>query len=547
VTANLAELLAAAASESPDRVALVDSATGRQTTWAALDDVVSRVATGLGRLGLVAGNRVVICTANRSEFVVAYLAALRAHLVAVPVNPRAATGELVRTVADCRARILVADATTITPARKVVTGLQEALRGADEELRARSVVPRIVTVDTPACGDEVDLATLLTGDAEPQPPARDPESLAVLRYTAGTSSVPRAAILSHRALLANLEQAAQVQPPMVARDDVVYGVLPLFHVYGLNAVLGQVLRQQARLVIADTFDPEGSLDDIVRHGVTIVPVAPPVLAHWRDLADLAHVPDVVGPVDVAERLSGVRTLMSGSAPLSPELVEEFTERTGVTVHQGYGLTEAAPVVTSTLCSSQVKPGSVGSALPGVRLRLVDETGGEPTGSDPGEIHVAGDNLFDGYWPDAADGPVDGWLATGDLGFLDADGDLFLVDRLKELIIVSGFNVYPREVEEVLTEVEDVLEAAVVGVPDDLTGEAVVAYVRPRPDRIDSADPRQVAELQELVREVCATRLARFKQPTRIEVVAALPRTVTGKIARGRLRSRVGRDEPGLLE
>jgi long-chain acyl-CoA synthetase len=535
VTANIAELLTVAASESPDRVALVDAGTGRETTWAALDEAVSRVATGLGRLGLVAGNRVVVTTANRSELVVAYLATLRAHLVAVPVNPRAATGELVRTVADCRARIVVADGTTITAARKVVTGLEEALRGADEELRARSVVPRIVAVDTAATGDEVPLDGLLAETAAPLPAGRDPESLAVLLYTSGTSSVPRAAMLSHRALLANLEQAAQVEPPMVGRDDVVYGVLPLFHVYGLNAVLGQVLRQQATLVIADAFDPEGALDDIVRHGVTVVPVAPPVLAHWRSASG------------VGERLSGVRTLMSGSAPLSPELVEEFTARTGVTVHQGYGLTEAAPVVTSTLCSSRVKPGSVGSALPGVRLRLVDETGGEPTGSDPGEIHVAGDNLFDGYWPDASDGPVDGWLATGDLGFLDADGDLFLVDRLKELVIVSGFNVYPSEVEDVLAEIDDVLEAAVIGVPDDVTGEAVVAYVRPRPDRVDPADNAQVAALEEEVRAVCSTRLARFKQPTRIEVVAALPRTVTGKIAKGRLRSGVRRENSRLLE
>jgi len=535
VTANLAELLTRAAAESPDRVALVDAATGRRTTWSELEDAVSRVAAGLGELGLVAGNRVVLSTANRPEFVTAYLAVLRAHLVAVPVNPRAATGELVRTAADCRPRLLVADSTTITSARSVATGLEEALRGADEELRARAVVPRIVALDCPPAAGEAEWSALLGTAPRALPAARDAESLAVLLYTSGTSSVPRAAMLSHRALIANVEQAARVDPPMVRRDDVLYGVLPMFHVYGLNAVLGQVLCQQATLVVADTFDPEGALDDIARYGVTVVPIAPPVLAHWRTVPD------------VAERLRGVRTIMSGSAPLSPELVEEFTERSGLTVHQGYGLTEAAPVVTSTLCSKEVKAGSVGSALPGVSLRLVDETGGTPSGSDPGEILVAGDNLFDGYWPDASDGPVDGWLATGDVGFLDGDGDLFLVDRLKEIIIVSGFNVYPSEIEELLADVDGVLEAAVVGVPDELTGEAVVAYVRPDPARLDPADEAAVTELRRRVREICEASLARFKQPSRLEVVPALPRTITGKIAKGRLRTVIRREGMGLIE
>ena len=154
----------------------------------------------------------------------------------------------------------------------------------------------------------------------------------------------------------------------------------------------------------------------------------------------------------------------------------------------------------------MKPGSVGSALPGVSIRLVDETGGTPYGSDPGEIQVAGDNLFDGYWPEASDGPVDGWFATGDVGFLDPDGDLFLVDRLKEIIIVSGFNVYPSEVEDVLSEIEGVLESAVVGVPDDLTGEAVVAYVRPDPDRISTSPTRSsVAGLRRRIEEACEAR------------------------------------------
>lgn len=530
MTANLAELLARAADEAPEGVALVEADSGAVLTWAELDETVTRVALGFEGEGLVAGNRVVIVTANRPEFVVLYLAALRARLVAVPVNPRAATGELVRMVADCGARAMVADASTITAARSVVAGLEDALIGADEDLRARTTIPRLVALGCPALPGETTYADLLATAPRPLPESRDAEALAVLLYTSGASGRPKAAMLTHRALLANIDQVAATDPPMMTGDDVVYGVLPLFHVYGLNAVLGQVLRQRATLVISDGFEVDRSLGHLSRHGVTVVPVAPPVLAYWRQVPDLP------------ERLRSVRLVISGSAPLSPELVEEFTARTGIAVHQGYGLTEAAPVVTSTLCSAVVKPGSVGSPLPGVRLRLVDETWRQTEGEDPGEILVAGDNLFEGYWPDGDDGPVDGWFATGDVGYLDADGDLFLVDRVKELVIVSGFNVYPSEIEEVLCEVDGVLEAAVIGVPDDQTGEAVVAYVRTA-----TSDPARQQELRERLDEACGRRLARFKQPSRVEIVETLPHTVTGKIAKGRLRATVRRQNLGLIE
>jgi long-chain acyl-CoA synthetase len=182
---------------------------------------------------------------------------------------------------------------------------------------------------------------------------------------------------------------------------------------------------------------------------------------------------------------------------------------------------------------------VGAALPGIELRLVDEPWGQVEGEDPGQIQVRGDNLFSGYWPDVADGPdADGWYATGDVGFLDAEGDLFLVDRVKELIIVSGFNVYPTEVEDVIREVDGVTDVAVIGAPDAETGEAVVAYV---------VASRPLTHLEEAVRAHAVVRLARFKQPTRIEVVDALPLTVTGKVQKGRLRGLERRRQLGLLE
>lgn len=534
MTANLAELLGRAAEEAPDGRALVVPATGASYTWSELDAAADRAAQGFGRLGLVAGNRVVLVTGNRPELVVAYFGALRANLVAVPVNPRAATGELLTAVTDSGARLVVADGATVEAARSVLAGIADARDHADEEVRGRTVVPRLVTVDAipepGECGFEELLAP--APDEPPLPPAHDPESLAVLLYTSGASARPRAAMLSHRALIANIEQVGAIEPPVVGPDDVVYGVLPLFHVFGLNAVLGPVVHRRATLVLVDGFDPERSLREVQEHGVTVLPVAPAVLAHWRRVEGLG------------ERLSGVRTLLSGSAPLAPEVVDELQERWGITVHQGYGLTEAAPVVTSTLVAGPGTPkrGSVGRAVPGVSLTLVDENGRPPAGEDAGEIWVKGDNLFDGYWPDGAGAPVDGWHATGDVGYLDADGDLFLVDRLREIVVVSGFNVYPSEVEEVLLDVDGVLEAAVVGVPDEETGEAVVAYLR-----TDVSGAEEQADLRSRVADACARRLARFKHPARVEVVDALPHTATGKIAKGRLRTALRRGWTELLE
>jgi len=528
---NLASLLARAAADGPDQIGIVEASSGRRVTWAELDAEVSRVANGLSGMGLVAGYRVVISVGNRIEFVTSYLGALRARMVAVPVNPRSATGELVRMIADCGARIVIADASSVTTVRSAVAGLADALEAADEGLRSRTVVPRVVVADAPTLAGEASYADLVRHAAVEIPTPEDPEALAVLLYTSGTSGLPRAAMLSHRALIANVEQAAAVEPAMVTSEDVVLGVLPIFHVYGLNAVLGQVIRQRARLVLVDGFEVEGSLDVIEREAVSVVPVAPPVFAYWKPVENLAA------------RLRGVRLVLSGSAPLARELIDSFTRVTGIAVHQGYGLTEGAPVVTSTLCSRTVKTGSVGSALPGIRIRLVDPAGRAPEGEDPGEIFIAGANLFSGYWPDGADGPdKDGWWATGDVGFLDPDGDLFLVDRLKELVIVSGFNVYPSEVEDVITELDAVAEAAVIGTKDPRTGEAVVAYVKPKPN-LSVTDE----ELADAIRGHCATRLARFKRPSVVNVVAELPHTGTGKVAKGLLRATERRRALGLLE
>ena len=528
----VADLVALAAARDGDRDALVETS-GRRLTWADLDREVDRVATGLGDAGVVAGQRVLLAMGNRVELVTTYLAALRAQLVAVPVNPRAKVEELAWMIADSGARLVVADSAAVAEVRAAGVLVREALAGSrdvlDDDVVARAREPRLVVVDSePQSADELAFDALRASEARPLLTRPDPETLACLLYTGSTVDLPRAAMLTHRALLANIEQTAAVRPAMVAAGDVVLGVLPLFHVYGLNAVLGSVLRQGATLVLVDHFDPRGTLDVVAEHGVTVVPVAPAVFPHWLALDDLATA------------MAGVRLVASGSAPLARAVMEEFTSRTGVPVHQGYGLTEAAPVVTSTLASAEPVPGSLGSALPGVGLRLVDDHGLEPEAGDPGEVEVRGANLFSGYWPDGADAPgPEGWWATGDVGYLDDGGDLFLVDRAAEVVVVAGFSVYPREVEAVIGQVPGVLEAAVIGVPDEATGHAVVAYVR--------APDAETAAVVEAVRARCDEALAAFKRPTRIEVVDELPTTLAGRVRKGELRQLERRRALGLLE
>jgi long-chain acyl-CoA synthetase len=281
-------------------------------------------------------------------------------------------------------------------------------------------------------------------------------------------------------------------------------------------------------VLVDRFDPAALLQQIQQRGVTHIPVVPSMLQAFLQ-----------APADsLRAGFRGVRHVLSGAAPLSAELSKAFTEATGVPVYEGYGLTEAAPGVTLTFVGGAPKPGSIGRPLPGVDVRLVDVGGFEfePNGEGdpeegPGELSIRGDNLFSGYWPDGSGGPDDdGWLPTGDVGYRDAAGDFVLVDRTRELIIVNGFNVYPREIESVLAAHPQVAEAAALGVPDETTGEAVKAFVVAMP-----GTELSVASVQ----AHCEEWLARFKQPREIVVVERLPHSPTGKISKRVLREQEG--------
>ncbi len=536
VIVNVSDLLRSTAERDPDGTALIenraaaDATVRREVTWRELDDAADAVARGLSARGLVAGHRVALVMANRVDLPIAYFGILRGGMVAVPVNPRATAAEIARMIADSGARVVLVDETAVAQTR---------------EAMAETTHPVELVVDgCEAAATETTFEAFLAGATGTAPVApRDPESLAVILYTSGSSGRPRGAMLTHRALLANIEQVAKLERAPIAPDDVALGLLPMFHVYGLNAVLGQAVRHGASVVLVDGFDPSGLLDLIVAEGVTNLPLAPPVVAAWA------------GRSDLREKLASVRVVLSGASNLDADLAEEFWSSSGHVVEQGYGLTEAAPVISVTLASprepgSTSVAGSVGHPLPGVEVKVLD-TGRTPAdhltipeaivSGDPSEIWVRGDNLFSGYWPDGAEGPGDdGWFATGDIGIIGTGGELVLVDRVRELVIVSGFNVYPREIEDVIAEVRGVQQVAVVGLPHEETGEAVVAFVEA--DTSVAPDP---ADLVEAIEARCRTSLARFKQPTQILIVGGLPRSATGKIEKGRLRAQARSGALGL--
>jgi long-chain acyl-CoA synthetase len=490
---SLAELVRAAARRRPEAPAVV--AGDQRLSWAELDAAVDRAAAGYAGLDLAPGGRVAIQLPNGLDWLRAALGALRAGLVVVPVNSAYTDPELEYVLSDSGAGLLVA---------------------SDE----RSPVAGV-----PVCAGPPD------ADGPPAEVTVDPAAPSFLAYTSGTTGRPRGAILTAAALRANQEQCLAMAPPPVREDDRVLLVLPLFHVYGLNAGFGLVAATGACAVLQQHFDPRASLTLMAEEQVTAVPGAPPMYQAWLAAADALG-----NDTELRRGFAAMRMASSGAAPLPEDVWAAMRDRAAVTVWEGYGLTEAAPVVASTLATGRAKPNCIGGPLPGVELELRDTatTVSPAEGLDPedhlegpGEIWLRGPNLFAGYWPDGADGPdADGWLGTGDLAYRDADGDLHLVDRRSDLILVSGFNVYPAEVERVLDAHPAVAESAVIGVPDARTGAAVRAVVVLRPGEHLTFEDLQAH---------AAESLARYKVPTSVHFLPALPHSLTGKVSRARLR------------
>ncbi len=485
-----------------DAVALVSRS--KTTTYGTLRDQVAGLRAGLAGLGLTPGDRLAILAGNNWYFVVSYLAALGAGLVVVPLNPTSPARELEREIVAVGVRAVVVGPT----GRASFAGIE---RG-----RVPTLEHVIVTEGVDA-GDGV-LLDDLVATAPMRIVERAADDLAVLMFTSGTAGFPKAAMLTHGNLLANIEQAQRADGRAQTADDVTLGVLPLFHIFGLNVVLGLSFAAGSRVLLIERFDPTSCLEAVVNNGVTVIPGAPTMWSAWAALPDAR-----------ADAMASVRLAASGAARLPPEVAETVQRRFGVTIAEGYGLTEASPIVTSSSGTASAF-GSIGVPLPGVRVRLVDLEGDDVLVGDAGELWVQGPNVFKGYWDDpeaTADACTsDGWLRTGDIAVVDDDGYLYIVDRAKDLIIVSGFNVFPAEVEDVLLSNPAVAEAAVVGVEHPHTGEAVKAYVVVEPGRAFEEDD---------VIAFCETNLAKYKCPEKVMFVDEIPTNLSGKVVRRALR------------
>jgi len=491
---NLAQNLHDTAKQHGDRPALrLDDYT---QSYAELSDATGRVAAMLQSRGVRPGDRVGLVLPNVPAFPILFYGALHAGAVVVPMNPLLSDREVAYYLTDSGAKTVFA-----------WEDMAQAAQRAAEPLGV-DVVP------VGATGPD------LKGQRAAPITPREDDDTAVLLYTSGTTGQAKGAELTHRNLASNAASSAETLFELTPAD-VVMGCLPLFHVFGLTCGLGASVLSGSCLTLLPRFDPAKALEIIARDGVTVFEGVPTMYS------GMLHQP-AEGRPDV----STLRTCVTGGSAMPVEVLKAFEEAFGCVILEGYGLSETSPVASFNHPHAERKPGSIGTALRGVELCLLDLDGKQVSGEDIGEIAIRGENVMKGYWqrPDATDeAMVDGWFRTGDLARVDDDGYYFIVDRIKEMIIRGGYNVYPREIEEVFYEHPAVAEAAVVGIPHADLGQEVGAAVALKPGA--SAEP---AELQAFVK----SRVAAYKYPRRVWIVEALPKGPTGKILRRAVKAPV---------
>ncbi|WP_300604839.1 long-chain fatty acid--CoA ligase [Trebonia sp.] len=487
---NLARVLPDTPPEHADRVAIRQG--DLALTYAGLTAAAGQVATFLRKEGIAAGDRVAVMLPNLAAFPVLAYGVLAAGAVLVPMNPLLKGREVEHYLGDSGAGLIFA----WEPAAG------EAAKGAAQ---AGVRVVAVADADAAALRDGMDPAADWAD--------KDDDDDAVILYTSGTTGTPKGAQLTHGGLRRNAEITAR-SLLRAGSDDVVMGCLPLFHVFGLTCGLNMALISHACLTLLPRFDAGAALEMISRDKVTVfegVPTMYSALLHHpgRDQADV----------------SSLRVCVSGGAALPVEVLRGFEEAFGCMILEGYGLSETSPVASFNHPDAERKPGSIGTPIEGVEMRLVDSAGADVPAGEVGEIAIRGHNVMKGYWgrPEAtAEAIPDGWFRTGDLARTDSDGYFFIVDRKKEMIIRGGYNVYPREIEEALYEHPAVREVAVVGIPHDSLGEEVGAAVALKPGASVTVD-----ELQAFARD----RVAAYKYPRLVWLVDELPKGPTGKILR----------------
>jgi long-chain acyl-CoA synthetase len=501
---TLTTRLAASVAEHADRPALTME--GRTLTYRAMAGAVGGLAASLAEMGIEPGDRVAILFVNCPQFVISYFAVLQVGGVVVPLHCLQGPEELAHAVADSRAETLLClnvFAPQVAVVRERVEGLRRVIVSGECELP-----------------DVVRMEALLHPRMGPAPVHSGvPEDLAVLIYTSGTTGRPKGAMLSHGNLVANADSCREIIE--VTERDTFCTVLPLFHSFGATVCMVLPLLSGAHSVLVPKFSPLTVLEVLSDPRMTFFAGVPSMFAVMLGVK-----------TDREFDLSHLRVCVSGGAPLPLDVMYGFEQRFGARIIEGYGPTEASPVVSVNPPGGPRKPGTVGRPLPRVTVSIRNDDFEEVPTGQIGEICVRGPNVMQGYWNDpqaTAETLRDGWLLTGDMGSVDEDGYLTIADRKKDMIIVGGMNVYPREVEDVIYRLPEVAEVAVVGVPNRLRGEDVKAFIALRPG----------ASLDALtVIDHCKRALASYKVPRSVEFRDELPKSMTGKVLKRALRERV---------
>ncbi|MEH7334436.1 long-chain-fatty-acid--CoA ligase [Neobacillus drentensis] len=495
---NLNVNLKNSAARFPNRTAY--TFLNQSKTYAELDKLVDCAASALSAAGVAKGDRVALLLGNCPEFVIAYYGILRAGAVVVPINPAYTAGEISYILSNSQAVGVIAHSwleVTIAP-----------LRVKLEKLK--------MTIYTDSSENDWPWECLIQEPKEAfESPFIEDDDLAVILYTSGTTGKPKGAMLSHRNMASNVASMSQLTE--FTEEDRIIAVLPMFHVFSIATCINIPIACGAAIVIVPKFSPTEVINTIRREKATLFAGVPTMFSF------LLQVPGAT-----AEDFSAIRACFSGGASIPVELLHRFEEKFNVHVLEGYGLSETAPVTAFNPLRGTRKPGSVGIDIPEVKNKVVDLNGVEVPRGEIGELIVKGPNVMIGYlgMQEATSSALkDGWFYTGDLARMDDEGYIYIVDRKKDMILVGGYNVYPREVEEVLYQHPAIVETAVIGVPDKEYGEIVKAFVVINDEGITMDD----------ILYFCQDKLAKYKLPKQVEIMKELPKNSTGKILRRALR------------
>jgi len=515
----LDRLLDNAVRDFPDKEAIIFQ--GRKITYRELGEEVANAASGLAQEGLKKGERMAIMLPNCPQYVAAYYAILKIGGIVVNVSPMYVERELEFQLKDAGVKTILAlrdfyprlEAVREKVSLKtiILTDLHEE-RGKKTRKKSGSGVARGVLNYT---------ELLEKGRRLPPPSVKvDPDEVALLQYTGGTTGFSKGAMLTHRNLVADVLQCVSWNCDAVRGKERMFAVLPFFHVYGMTVAMNEAIELGATIIMLPRFNVDEALEAINLYQPTRFPGVPTMY-----MAIMNH--PQVNKYDI----SSIRVCSSGSAPMPVEAQRRFEELTGAKVSEGYGLTEASPVTHANPFNGKRKIGSIGLPRPDVDAKIVDLETGEkdlPPG-EVGELCIRGPQVMKGYWnrPEETRKTLrNGWLYTGDIGRMDEEGYFYIVDRKKDMIICSGYNVYPRDIEEVLYQHPKIQEACIVGVPDPYRGETVKAFVVLK-------ETEQAA--QEEIIEYCQKNMAKYKAPTMVEFRKELPKSHVGKVLRKILR------------